>query len=66
MKVNHDFVQRYLNEAQKSRVDAEKFENLLREKQLQYDASQKEVHVLRTEIGHLNIRISEVLYIPKH
>lgn len=66
MKVNHDFVQRYLNEAQKSRVDAEKFENLLREKQLQYNASQKEVDVLRTEIDHLNIRISEVLYIPKH
>lgn len=66
MKVNHDFAQRYLNEAQKARVDAEKFENLLREKQFQCDASQKEVDVLRTEMDHLNIRISEVLYIPKH
>ncbi|XP_042407958.1 nuclear-pore anchor-like [Zingiber officinale] len=59
-KHNFEEFQRYLNEAQKARVDAEKFENLLREKQLQYDASQKEVDVLRTQIDHLNIRISEL------
>ncbi|XP_074591609.1 nuclear-pore anchor-like isoform X2 [Curcuma longa] len=59
-KHNFEECQRYLNEAQKARVDAEKFENLLREKQFQCDASQKEVDVLRTEMDHLNIRISEL------
>ncbi|KAG6501013.1 hypothetical protein ZIOFF_040878 [Zingiber officinale] len=48
-KHNFEEFQRYLNEAQKARVDAEKFENLLREKQLQYDASQKEVFLRKSE-----------------
>lgn len=52
--------QKYRDEAQKAKVDAEKYENLLMEKQLEFDACQKEVEMLRIEINHLNNRINEV------
>ncbi|KAG6479091.1 hypothetical protein ZIOFF_062550 [Zingiber officinale] len=60
-KHNFEECQRYRDEAQKARVDAETFENLLREKQLQYEYSQNDVNILRIEINHLNNRIAEVL-----
>ncbi|XP_065023043.1 nuclear-pore anchor isoform X2 [Musa acuminata AAA Group] len=59
-KHNFDECQKYRDEAQKAKVDAEKYENLLMEKQLEFDACQKEVEMLRIEINHLNNRINEL------
>ncbi|RZS23090.1 hypothetical protein BHM03_00055952 [Ensete ventricosum] len=58
--MSHYSAQKYRDEAQKAKVDAEKYENLLMEKQLEFDACQKEVETLRIEINHLNSRINEV------
>lgn len=47
-------------------MEAEKFENLLKEKQIEFDACQKEVEMHKMEIGHLNNRIVEVsLYLTQ-
>ncbi|XP_042438080.1 nuclear-pore anchor-like [Zingiber officinale] len=65
-KHNFEECQRYRDEAQKARVDAETFENLLREKQLQYEYSQNDVNILRIEINHLNNRIAELVDYSKN
>lgn len=41
-------------------MEAENFENLLKEKQIEFDACQKEAEMHKMEIGHLNNRILEV------
>ena len=41
-------------------MEVAKFENLLREKQIEFDACQKEVEMHKMEIWHLNNRIVEV------
>jgi len=55
--------QRFREEAEKAKIEAEHLRSLLREKEIELDACQKEVEVLKLEIGHLNSRITEVFVV---
>ncbi|XP_008793820.2 nuclear-pore anchor isoform X1 [Phoenix dactylifera] len=60
-KHNFEECQKLRDEVQKAKMGAERFENLLKEKQIEFDACQKEVEMHRMEIGHLNNRIVELV-----
>ncbi|XP_073117973.1 nuclear-pore anchor [Elaeis guineensis] len=60
-KHNFEECQKLRDEVQKAKMEAEKFENLLKAKQIEFDACQKEVEMHNMEIGHLNNRIVELV-----
>lgn len=54
-------LQKFREEAQKIKTEAENLGSLLRTKEVELYACQKEVEVLKLEIGHLNSKITEVI-----
>ncbi|XP_073010170.1 nuclear-pore anchor isoform X2 [Typha latifolia] len=60
-KHNFEECQKLRDKAQNAVIEAEKLRNLLLEKQIETEASQKEVQTLKLEIQHLNNRIAELV-----
>lgn len=58
------WVQKFHDEAQKAKMEAERLHNLLLEKQVDAEICKKEIEMQKTEIANLNQKISEVCYLP--
>ncbi|KAJ6801355.1 nuclear-pore anchor [Iris pallida] len=59
-KHNFEECQKLRGEAHAVKLEAENLGKLLREKQIEFDACQKQVEMQKLEIGHLNNRITEL------
>ncbi|KAJ6817739.1 nuclear-pore anchor [Iris pallida] len=59
-KHNFEECQKLREEAHTVKIEAENLGKLLREKQTEFDACQKQVEMQKLEIGHLNNRIAEL------
>uniref|UniRef100_A0A0D9VKV6 Uncharacterized protein n=1 Tax=Leersia perrieri TaxID=77586 RepID=A0A0D9VKV6_9ORYZ len=60
-KHNFEECQKFRDEAQKAKMEAERLHNLLLEKQVDGDICKKEIQMQKTEIANLNQKISELV-----
>ncbi|KAG0470649.1 hypothetical protein HPP92_017349 [Vanilla planifolia] len=60
-KHNFEECQKFHDEAHRARAEAENLENLLKLKQIEVDTLQKDVEVLKNEIGNLNNKNTEMV-----
>ncbi|KAK3159063.1 hypothetical protein QOZ80_2AG0145200 [Eleusine coracana subsp. coracana] len=60
-KHNFEECQKFRDEAQKAKLESERLNNLLLEKQVHAEMCQKELETQKTEIANLNQRISEMV-----
>ncbi|XP_020091201.1 nuclear-pore anchor isoform X3 [Ananas comosus] len=60
-KHNFEECQKLRDEAQKAKMEAERLHNLLLEKELEFEACQKEAETQKMETQHLNNRIAELV-----
>ncbi|KAG0470638.1 hypothetical protein HPP92_017338 [Vanilla planifolia] len=60
-KPNFEECQKFHDEAHRARAEAENLENLLKLKQIEVDTLQKDVEVLKNEIGNLNNKNTEMV-----
>ncbi|KAL6912153.1 hypothetical protein ACP4OV_000958 [Aristida adscensionis] len=60
-KHNFEECQKFRDEAQKAKMEADRFHNLLLEKQVDNEICHKELETQKTEIANLNNRISELV-----
>jgi tmRNA-binding protein len=57
-------VQKFREEAQKAKMESERLQNLLLEKEVDAEMRKRELEMQKAEIANLNQRISEVSFSP--
>ena len=57
-------VQKFREEAQKAKMESERLQNLLLEKEVDAEMCKRELEMQKAEIANLNQRISEVSFSP--
>lgn len=58
------WIQKFREQAQNAKMESERLQNLLLEKQVDCDMCKKELEMHKAEIANLNQRISEVSFTP--